>query len=559
MPVLQDHDLFLDCLVDRLGSADHVLCANALKLINALMRDSIVNGVDDEWPKLIVRLQELGVISAVEGLMRRVVLSDMATPLLEFQGLTKVLLARWRTVRLEREKPEHREALNRLHVSSFRPDHRISLSSHSDTSQSEADRAPDKWRRLGFQSEKPMREFRDAGYLGLMDLTEYVRRNLDTFQDVLLEQSVIPVDQRCPAARASLSVTMLLYEYFDVESITDEDIDSSIPASADKDDMGSHIEPLLLRWERLHCAFLDAFMKLWKQAGAMTRDYNKIEDLTRLLIGNILRKSSRKGTVEDVEREVLGASLAQVRSWQIVELEEAYEYAWGVDYRRLRQRVHDEALRFLKEQRIRCLLRGSWFPIFSTIAAQTQAPGENTQLAVTAWRFVRLSHDRNYLHHASYPQKSEGDVAIRAMPQRIDLNTVSSVDSSVSRTPFSIPHEALTNGHTSHSSTVTSLIIYGSSNPLSDPAGEEKVLLEFSTSTSSLASEWLDGLLMLLNQQPITADTNKLVKVLESWTLKVRMSNLRWEDVDWQQAEAGEPKALPLRPTDRDYWYEMGD
>ena len=102
------------------------------------------------------------------------------------------------------------------------------------------------------------------------------------------------------------------------------------------------------------------------------------------------------------------------------------------------------------------------------------------------------------------------------------------------------------------SGTVTSLTVYGSSG-----AGEEKVLLELNTDSSSLASEWLDGLLMLLNQQPITADTNNLIETLESWTLKVRMFNLRWEDVDWQQAQSGEQKPLPPRPADRNYWYEM--
>ena len=39
----------------------------------------------------------------------------------------------------------------------------------------------------------------------------------------------------------------------------------------------------------------------------------------------------------------------------------------------------------------------------------------------------------------------------------------------------------------------------------------EAPLLILNPPSQSLASEWLDGLLMLLNQQPITADTNKLI------------------------------------------------
>lgn len=332
MPLLQMHEDFLDCLVERLGSADHALCVNALNLINALMRDSIVHGEDDEWPQLIVRLQELGVISAVESLMRGGALPDLVSPLLEFQGLNKVLLARWRGVAVDDAKYEHGAALQQLHFSSFRPD--LPRSASSDKSQlngADLDQAPHKWRRLGFQSEKPAREFGDAGFLGLMDLSEYVRRNIDTFQNTLLEQSILPPEQRCPVARASLSVTMLLYEYFDVESITNEDYSARLLSNMQGDNLERYIEPLLLHWERLHRAALTAFLKLWKDAGAVSRDYHKIEDLTRLLIGHVLGDHSRRGTTQEVEEQLVGACLGDVRKWQLVELEEAYDYAWGTD------------------------------------------------------------------------------------------------------------------------------------------------------------------------------------------------------------------------------------
>ena len=335
LPILQMHDSFLDCLIDRLSSADHTLCANALSLINALIRDSIINSAENEWPQLVTKLQTLGVANAVENLMRGGALIDLAAPLLEYQGLTKVMLARWRSVRVENHIAEHRAALRQLHVSSFRPDLTKSPFSLDDRSQpngTDEDRAPDKWRRLGFQTEKPARAFEDAGYLGLRDLSEYVRRNLETFQNTLLEQSVIPIEQRCPFARASLSVTMLLYEYFNVESIRSETLGSTLPTDVEANDFERHIEPLLIRWDRLHCASLGAFLKLWKEAGAVAKDYHKIEDLTRLLIGNVLGRSDRKVTAEQVEQDLLSAPLRDVRAWQLLELEEAYSYAWGADY-----------------------------------------------------------------------------------------------------------------------------------------------------------------------------------------------------------------------------------
>ena len=64
-PAITAHPEFLEMLVTRLSSADHALCANSLQLINALMRDSITKGLENEWPRFIKRLQDLGVIKAV--------------------------------------------------------------------------------------------------------------------------------------------------------------------------------------------------------------------------------------------------------------------------------------------------------------------------------------------------------------------------------------------------------------------------------------------------------------------------------------------------------------
>ncbi|KAL1302524.1 hypothetical protein AAFC00_002910 [Neodothiora populina] len=569
MPLLQMHEEFLECLIEHLGSADHALCVNALSLINALMRVSIVSGTGDAWPQFVIRLQELGVLSAVEDLMRVPAPQDLSRCLLDFQNLIKVLLARCRRVALELEKYEHRSALNELHNASFRPDYPLSTSSNG----SDSDRPSDKWRRLGFQSEKPASDFEDAGFLGLMDLSDYVRRNTDAFRNTLLEQSILPPDQRCPVARASLSVTMLLYEYFDVEKAVDDDAISGLPTSIGEDNLEQQIEPLLLHWERLHRASLLAFFRLWKEAGAVDKDYHKVEDLARLLIGTVLGRLDRKSPAEEVERKLVNASLSDVRKWQLSELDEAYDYAWGADLVQLRSHIHQESLQFLKEQRIRCLLQGSWFPVISSAsdpAMSIHPIPQTARTTVTAWRFVRLSYDRGFLHHATFPQKLDRALSILELPQRLDLNTISSVDSSVSRVSIPTDYETsnpeeLTNGRsashvstTAPSNTVTSLTIYGTSSSALLAVGQEEVLMELNSGSASLASEWLDGLLMLLNQQPITADTNRLIETLNDWSLKVHMLNLRWEDVDWNQARTGKSLDLPPRPTDREYWYEMG-
>lgn len=375
LPALQTHEAFLECLVDKLSTADHVLCANALHLINALTRDSIVNADHEEWPMFIKRLQELGVISGVETLMRGEALRDLAQPILEFQGLTKVLLARWRDVHVDVQIPEHQKALNHLHASSLPLEHQTDGSSRSNSHENGSSRRnydksrfnrskyersssnkseyqkngssrsqhpqpnaaetselvpDDKWKRLGFRTESPAAEFEETGYLSMMDLTEYVRTNLETYQKALLEQSVLPIERRCPIARASLSVTAMLYEYFDVDNIDDRDADTSADYAQDVERM---VQPLLLLWTRMHAAILNAFLRLWNDAHASQKEFYKIEDLIKVLIRKVLGSADRRSSAAQVEEESSTIPLDTIRRLQLSELNSDFTQAWGTDFR----------------------------------------------------------------------------------------------------------------------------------------------------------------------------------------------------------------------------------
>jgi engulfment and cell motility protein 1 len=61
--------------------------------------------------------------------------------------------------------------------------------------------------------------------------------------------------------------------------------------------------------------------------------------------------------------------------------------------RQVRDDLGHEALQFVKEQRIRCLLNGAWFPAIPN----SEAAGTKHRAASTGWRFVRLSHNRRFL------------------------------------------------------------------------------------------------------------------------------------------------------------------
>lgn len=264
--------------------------------------------------------------------------------------------------------------------------------------------------------------------------------------------------------------------------------------------------------------------------------------------------------------------------------------------RQVREQTRMEALNFMREQRIRCLLKGSWFPYVADSAASIDlatTPAAPQQAKISSWRFVRLSQNRRYLHYADHVKKQNRVLPVSELPNKVNLDAVSSVVSNVTTSPGPLvlddeadaavpagsngksppppPGTAPTQQQHKTTTTITRLTIHGSSSatlaqpqPVQSSASTEQqpdpALLELHTLSPALASEWLDGLLMLLDQQPITADTNKLLRVVETWGERIRMLNLQWEDVDWERIDSGEEVMVPPREgTEGPFWYNMGD
>ncbi|KAJ5260489.1 Engulfment/cell motility ELMO [Penicillium angulare] len=560
-PAIAIYPQFLEMLVSRLSSADHALCANALQLINSLMRDSITYDSEAEWPKFIQKLQDLGVIRAVYVLMQDSALQDLAPPLLEFQSLTKVLLRKWRDIPLSQDKPEHRRALKGIHLASNpakRPEE-ATENGGDDTRRSKRHH-PEKWRRLGFESESPVAEFYEMGYLGMMDLADYVRSHQDEFQKLLLEQSTKPSRQRCPIAQASLAVTSILYEHFEVDK-SDMDDSKNYMLMESRSSLDKLFKPLLLHWTRLHVAGLQAFFRMWKATAAETEDLDKLVEMVRILIESVVGGAGRTKDVQDVEEELANYEYHRLRELQMELLELTYEDAWGQHLRQVREELHHEALQFVKEQRIRCLLQGAWFPLDSTSKSE---PG-NTR-PTGSCQYVQLSHNRRYLHFGEFDSMGEGAPELDTLPEKIDLSIVSSVVSNISTNPDNsssatvktAPRQASTkitiHGYAQTSTGTAHSKSHGHARTGSRSTQKETVLLTLRPASHSVASEWLDGLLMILNQQPITSETTKLIDLVGNYGLKIRLLNVRFDDA----AFAGEVPPVPARDgLDEDYYYDV--
>ncbi|KAA8644879.1 ELMO/CED-12 family protein [Aspergillus tanneri] len=538
-PAIAMYPQFLEMLVSRLSSADHALCANALQLINSLMRDSITNDSELQWPKFIQKLQDLGVIRAVYALMQGSALQDHVHPLIEFQSLTKVLLRKWRDVPLDLENPEHRRALKGIHLASQTERNQDKGVENIKEVRRSKRHSPDKWRRLGFESENPVIQFETMGFLGMMDLADYVKNHQGEFQNLLLEQSAKPAQERCPIARASLSVTSILYEHFEVDKSDTEDAKSYLILDS-RSNFDKLFNPLLLHWTRLHVAGLRTFFRLWKATGAELEAYEKIVELVRILVESVVGGASRTKDVQDVEEELVDFEYHRLRSLQMELLELTYEDAWGQHLRQVREELHQEVLQFVKEQRIRCLLQGCWFPNEGIPKPELITSGES-----------------------SWSKCPELD----SLPEKIDLSIVSSVVSNVSVSPDGSSSSTI-KSMLHHSSTKISIHSYmqpplaiddaqkinGHSRSPSKSTQREILLLSLRPQSQSIASEWLDGLLMLLNQQPITAETGRLIKSVSDYGLRIRLLNIRFDDTIF----SSEIPHVPSRDgLDDDYYYDL--
>ncbi|KAK4136746.1 hypothetical protein BT67DRAFT_448059 [Trichocladium antarcticum] len=636
-PAVAVYPQFFELVIQQLQSADHALCANALMLVNALIRDAVSGDGShgEEWSKFIKRLQDLGLIRAVYNLLQSSALQDLAHPLLEFQALTKVLLRKWREVRVDLERPEHRRALKGLHLASA-PDrkHANGVACGSGAASASAANGagdetgatrktsrrhnPEKWRRLGFETESPALEFEMAGFLGMMDLTDYVRKNEDGFQKLLLEQSTWPLHERCPIARGSLAVTMILYDHFEVDKADVEDA-RGYHALNDAESHDKLFRPLLLQWSRLHTAGLHAFFRLWKATGAQCDDFDKVAELVRVLVEQVVGQALRTKDVLEVEEDLQEYDAARLRELQMELLELSFEDQWGPHLFQVRDELKHEALQFVKEQRIRCLLQGRWFT--KPMPPTRQDSSQQKWRLYQPWRFARLSHNRRYLHYADFPAKLPYDPGLDALAEKIDLGTISSVVSNVSAPADATPTattdpdpepetrtstSTLRHHHHHHNNSsspqpTTKITIYSfttdpattttttrpppppasspspsatatdpptpattlplaASGPVTADPREQPVLTLYPL-THSVASEWLDGLLMLLGQAPITAETNKLVALVGEYGLRIRLLNVRREHLyadDIPAHGGGGTGVVPGREgLDEEYFFEI--
>lgn len=571
-PAIDAYPEFLQSLVRRLTSPDHSLCLAALQLINAMIRDAMDHNSDRDWVLLVQRLQALGVVRAVHALMLDPAVSDLASTLLEFQALQKLQYRKWRDESVNLDMSEHSRMLTSVWAAA-NPG-RSAITTEEIIRFDRNPRMPEKWRSIGFETEDPGWEFEETGTLGMLDLNGLASEEDEGFARLVEEQLSKPAANRCPIVRASLAVTAILYDHFEIDD-ADGSVDEGIGGLDARNNLDKLFRPLLLQWNQLHKAGVRAFLRLWQTTGATSDDFAKIDELVRILVEEVVGLAPRMRDVSEVETALAAYDLRCLRELQMQLLEVTHEESWGRHLRAVKEELRHEALQFIKEQRIRVLLAGAWFP--------NPSPGGGDAGKPASWRFVRLSYNRRSLRYDDFDARAPvgKEPALEALDYKLDLGVVSSVVSSVTAPSDSAPPSPSSSTETlklksasarraSSKRARTDIVIHGytGSDAAARKAGApprgdgvdggrtETALLTLRPATQSEAAEWLDGLLLLLNQTPITAETNRLIDFIARYGLRIRLLNVRFEE----PAAAGNGKGVvvPSREgLDEDYYYDM--
>ena len=600
-PAIETYTQFYDVVVQQLDSADHTLCGNAIYLLNVLIRDVLTNNdAGEEWPRFIARLENLGVMDKAKKLMRSSGLQDLAHPLLETQILAKMILKNRRDLVFDQEIPLHRRMLKMVYASSKSADAEAndnqsnlsksptSASDNLSKGSSSLRHNPHKWRRLGFSTESPARDFESSGYLAVRDLEHYATTNSATFQKILQEQAVQPVEARCPIARCSQYVTWLLYNHFDCDNAEDQTLFRVL--ESDKPERFDEIfKPLIFEWPRLHVACLTSFNRLWAATSAKQVDFDKIVALVHILIQQVIGIAARTDSVHEVEERMVEMSLERLREQQMKDLNDAFEHKWEHHLSTIRDKAHAEGTEFMREQRIRCLTAGAWFPF----QKPSRADDVHAEPHIV-WRYARLSTNKRYLHYRDFDQKEDFELKVAELPEKIRISEISSVagvglihpqhkapsaatiakgddheesdtDGSSSAESTSTIQPTRTRGSTMTkvSTKLSSHDLRTKPSKLSAPAKSvkstrpapkptqedkritirslvsngddsqiERVLLTLTCPTQELACEWLDGLLMLLGMEPKTEETKKLIEGIVDYGLRIRLLNVKMENME---------------------------
>ncbi|TKY88819.1 hypothetical protein EX895_002060 [Sporisorium graminicola] len=528
---IQRERLFLQTLVNRIGSSDTTLKLYSLSLINSLLR----NVSDDLFEGFTSELEKLNASKAVAWLMDSSRGDELASSILEYQSnVIRAAHRRMRSVVTPTDK-RHVHALSYIWLQAKISDVVVpnqaaphTGSSNNDSRLSVGSSTRYKWRRIGFASESAAKEFGRTGWLGLSCLESFVRSDPETYSKIILEQINRPEERRCMLARASIEVTSILADHWNIES-------GSYTTS-------TTYLPFLLSFSKVHHLALRFFLRMWNESGAAASDFARVSALVRSQVNEALGKQDEtSSTWSELEDAFLNSEYRTVRDRQMKELEVDEDYNSKASMRNLRGRIYRESYEFVRQQRIQCLLEGAWFrnvtsPAASALGNNSKQRRISTSTVDTAvpaarptgngaasgtpkpWRFYRLAPNKKFLYYCDSSERFPIRGGLDDLAERIDLSLVTEV---------------------SHHSGAGDTAAGGAKKPTGELVisllqSPDASLAEMQALNASQFSEWTDGLTMLRSEGGVvsTRETADLIQTLTEIGIKVKLLDLTGEQIE---------------------------
>jgi len=223
----------------------------------------------------------------------------------------------------------------------------------------------------------------------------------------------------------------------------------------------------------------------------------------------------------------LESEYRDVRDRQMKELELEDDLLSKISVRNLRAKLFKESYEFVKQQRLHCLMQGSWFINgIPTSMTSTREPGKRPH---RPWRFLRLDNSMKFLHYVDSPFKFGVRTGFEDLPEKIEVAAIKEIAINSCAAPSGInkdhDHVDLApQGAALNSSPHSFSLLNDSAVSLADQVATD----------ASRWADWTDGLNMLRKDggHVATPETAGFVHALTEIGLKIRLLDLSGEQVD---------------------------
>lgn len=304
------------------------------------------------------------------------------------------------------------------------------------------------------------------------------------------------------------------------------------------------LRPLFFEWSTLLSAGVINFLRLWLSSSAQVEDFDNIKEVVKILFRQAIPSNDFSTvSIDSVVTKLDTLSYTDIRAIQLRNIEEDLNNHWGYEIRSLHNQFHQESYDFVKEQRIRLLLRGEWFYVdnptkqSSTVANRNSSGGTSSTAVAPNLRryFVALSPSLNTLHYSEYPQRLDEFPSVDALSRTIDLSNISKV----------VVTSLSPNTQTSSSPAVRTdknrlrVSLFSRTNysriSLIFSGTRDSSTLTFYTDTPEKAAAWGDGLLMLKNKPYQSSETKKYIEMFAETKLRLQLLQVTPSDLDYSR------------------------